>query len=58
MNIDEIKRNAPDGATHYDIDDGEVFYWKISGNGFLFWNDWFKKWYSEDHSNLTLQPLD
>lgn len=29
MNIDEIKKNAPDGATHYDKS-GD--YWKINGD--------------------------
>lgn len=29
MNIEEIKRNAPEGATHYNLyDDGTVIYYK------------------------------
>lgn len=29
MNIEEIRKNAPDGATHYNIyDDGYVIYYK------------------------------
>lgn len=29
MTLDEIRSNAPDGATHYEIDDdGDVWYYK------------------------------
>lgn len=32
MNIDDIRNNAPEGATHYDIEDGEVRYFKKKSN--------------------------
>ena len=32
--IEEIKKNAPEGATHYIVNTGEVFYYKQTPWGF------------------------
>ena len=39
MTIDEIKKNAPDGATHYRrYNRGKVKYYKLTG---VFWSVWY-----------------
>ena len=39
ITLDEIRSKAPEGATHYEIDeDGEVWYYR---EDFMWWN---KKW--------------
>lgn len=59
MNIDEIRKNRPEGATHYDEDND---YYKLVGGGkFLIWNDeddmGFWDYLYCDISDLELKPL-
>lgn len=45
MTIDEIRKNAPDGATHYHDDNGRrVFYVKFEFGTALYWDSWLKQW--------------
>ena len=43
MTIEEIRANAPDGATHY-IDIHGVTYHKCDGDIWYFWDCVFKSW--------------
>ena len=49
MTNQEIKDRAPDGATHYEIDGNQVYYYKFK-NGFLRILSSNGKW--------TLKPID
>lgn len=51
MNIDEIRKNKPKGATHYDPR-GWLVYYKLTKNGVLFWADVKGVWF---RSSLTLE---
>ena len=57
MTIDEIKKGAPDGATHYEITENEIFYWKIEGENMSCWNHWFACYYEEYAIDRILKPL-
>ncbi len=40
ITLDEIRSNAPDGATHYEVCDGEVYYYTRTENlVWAIWND-------------------
>ncbi|MEG2271523.1 MAG: hypothetical protein RSC05_04560 [Acinetobacter sp.] len=41
MTIEEIRKNAPDGVTHY-LDCADIFYYKRENGLLFFWNvyDW------------------
>ena len=64
MNIDEIRKNAPIGATHYEICgkiDKYALYWKFNDNGMFMWEHHRDKWtkfkfMSRDYINKT-KPL-
>lgn len=43
MNCQDIKDNAPDGATHYFGSMGYISYWKLDG-GFKRWCEHFNIW--------------
>lgn len=57
MNLEEIKKGAPVGATHYEIEDGYIFYWKLTSGGYAFYNDWFDVWYIENTQDKEIKPL-
>ena len=38
MNIDEIRKNAPNGATHYKIYGGFAFYHKFNNKRIYVWD--------------------
>ena len=59
MNIalDDIRKQAPQGATHYDIEDGYVFYWALTEKGFSFYNAWCNVWYLENTDGKEIKPL-
>lgn len=46
MTIEEIRKNAPSGATHYDYELKSVTYWKLINNRWCWycesegWNDY------------------
>lgn len=45
MTIDEIRKNAPSGATHYHDDSGRrIFYVKFEFGTVLYWDSWLKQW--------------
>lgn len=50
MNIDEIKRNAPDGATHYRVLNGKLEYLKK----ITYRDDWYIWWDSHNGWMTTL----
>jgi hypothetical protein len=63
MNIEEIRKNAPDGATHYCIYD-EICFYKNQDCGWFFWklNKWLKipkRWCYNPITNIDneLKPL-
>jgi len=35
MTKDQIQANKPDGATHYELDGNQVYYYKLHGNKFF-----------------------
>lgn len=37
MTIEEIKKNAPNNAMFYAVNDGEVFYFKSIGRSWFLW---------------------
>lgn len=37
MNIEEIKKNAPNSAMFYAVNKGEVFYFKAIGGSWFLW---------------------
>ena len=37
MTIEEIKKNAPNNAMFYAVNNGEVFYFKATGGSWLLW---------------------
>jgi len=48
MTKDEIKRNAPSGATHYRFEDYDIFYYKLTPvSGDQFRVDYFSKHYND-----------
>ena len=58
MTIEEIRKNAPEGATHYDEQD----YWKSKDGDFYIWLDSVKKWrrifrFKMFHDHLPIKPL-
>lgn len=38
MTPEEIKRNAPEGATHYMFNDGFIYYYKLVDDFLYFWS--------------------
>ena len=38
MTIEEIRKNAPDGATHYEIDGRFIYYYKFNNINLSIWN--------------------
>lgn len=38
MTLEEIKRNKPDGATHYEVDGRFTYYYKFNGFNLYIWN--------------------
>lgn len=51
MNIEEIRKNKPEDATHYDPR-GWLVYYKISKHCVFFWAEERNKWMN---SSLTLE---
>lgn len=64
MTIDEIRKNAPDGATHYEIcvkENPYALYWKFNNDGMFMWQELLSKWtrfrfMSKSYINTT-KPL-
>lgn len=58
MNIEEIRKNAPDGATHYYLSykTWNVYYFKVLSGKILIWNN-LKEWFSESSFSVSLKPL-
>lgn len=59
MNLDQIKANAPEGATHYDW---EYDYFKLDNGIWYMYRPWSKKWNLFEHGKLSfsqgkLKPL-
>ena len=47
MTIEEIRKNAPEGATHYEIcwkEKPYTLYWKFNAEGMFLWEHFYKKW--------------
>lgn len=47
MDIEEIRRNKPEGATHYEICGKEkpyALYWKFNDDGMFMYQELLKKW--------------
>ena len=38
MTIEEIRKNAPKGATHYEIDSRFIYYYKFNNSNLSIWN--------------------
>lgn len=60
MTLEEIKRNAPEGAEKYRIKNGRVIYYRIYYNGFNFeFQRWGEgKWgYTFLNDRSELKPL-
>ena len=38
MTIEEIRNNAPDGATHYEIEGRSIYYYKFNNINLSIWN--------------------
>lgn len=56
MSIEEIRKNAPDGATHYsDLDEDVVYYQKT--NNVIFWDDVYDVWDEVYFDMPELKPL-
>lgn len=58
MTIEEIRKNAPEGATHYDDQD----YWKTTDGNWYIWLDSRKQWrrifrYQKFHDEFPIKPL-
>ena len=58
MTPQQIKDNAPSGATHYDEQD----YWKYKDNAWYIWLESCSKWrrifgYQRFHAQLPVNPL-
>ena len=58
MTIEEIRKGAPDGATHYDEQD----YWKLKDSNWYIWLESCKKWrrifrYQKFHDVLEVKPI-
>lgn len=58
MTLEEIKRNKPDGSTHYDDQD----YWKNKDGAWYIWLESCKKWrrifrYQKFHDVIPIKPL-
>ena len=58
MTIEEIRKNAPINATHYDSQD----YWKFEDEIWYIWLDSCKQWrrifkYQKFHDSLPIKPL-
>lgn len=61
MNIEEIKRNAPDGATHYECSfmvDYIIDYWKLD-SCWYWWHDnkWKEYPFGNANASYDLKPL-
>ena len=60
MNIEEIKKNKPDGANCYHIEEYfQVDYWKLENNKFYLWDGEAWSLYPyQDHKSLSfIKPL-
>lgn len=57
MNFDEIKRNSPDGATHYNPTGVWAIYYKCDNNGIYFWYDSYECWLVSLIPREKLKPL-
>lgn len=57
MNIDEIKKNAPSGATHYDSN--ELDYLKLDNGKWFWWCDekWNKAIIGDCYYKANIKPL-
>ncbi|MEG0197803.1 MAG: hypothetical protein RR676_11475 [Acinetobacter sp.] len=58
MTIEEIRKNAPDGATHYDGMD----YWREFQEKWFIWIPTAKQWrkifnYKKFHEQFPIKPL-
>ena len=58
MTEQEIRDNAPDGATHYLSGDYHTTYYKVDGNNIYSWQSHNKKWhYDSIFHNAMIKPL-
>lgn len=57
MTIEEIRKNAPDGATHYDTTD--LDYLKLCNKEWYWWCDskWYQAMISDCYYNANIKPL-
>lgn len=39
QNIEEIRKNAPSGATHYDFENGKPVFYKVNNMGYTMKSD-------------------
>lgn len=60
MNINDIKKNAPCGATHYSDDYGAIDYYRIAGLSMYYFNSKKEWWHVGelpfDHDMKPLHP--
>lgn len=57
MNIEEIRKNKPEGATHYDPRGGWSIYYKVKNDVVLFWANERKEWIKSSLTIFTMNYL-
>lgn len=58
MTLEEIRKNAPEGATHYDDPLGFIMYYKYENESVLVFLNFSKEWATSKHLDLQkLKPL-
>ena len=56
MTPQQIKANAPKGATHYSDMDGDIVYYQKTNN-LIYWDDEYKLWDEIYFSLPEIKPL-
>lgn len=57
MTIDQIKKNAPEGATHWNPNNTKAIYYKVNNGKIKFWVEKHQLWYGSCVSIGEIKPL-
>ena len=63
MTIEEIRKNAPKGSTHWEYGSGGKYamYWMQNSEGLFLWHSIYKKWqemkFAKIENSQNIKPL-
>lgn len=59
MTPEEIKKGAPEGATHWHLSEYAyvLMFYKVDGGKWLKWNKWSNEWFELKTKSKVAKPL-